>query len=166
MLCTLSSDEGPLGGPEDIDHATARFTSLGREGFQYLFASTAPEGFQDFRLVSRLHLRHRGMDYQAGAIEVRCIMHARGRCGPASPASGAVPIRLLKLLTTLRRQFLLASLSVVMRSQASSGAIAERNEEINRRRMAAGRGGPLRVTDPAALARLMAEMRDKAEQQR
>jgi hypothetical protein len=77
-----------------------------------------------------------------------------------------VPIRLLKLLTTLRRQFLLASLSVVMRSQASSGAIAERNEEINRRRMAAGRGGPLRVTDPAALARLMAEMRDKAEQQR
>ena len=46
--------------------------------------------------------------------------------------------------------------------------IAERNEEINRRRLArpGASGGPLRVTDPAALQRLMAEMRAKAEQQK
>eukprot|EP00887_Chlorella_sp_A99_P003997 scaffold11.g3997.t1 len=44
--------------------------------------------------------------------------------------------------------------------------IAERNAEINQRRIARGAGGPVRVTDPAALARLMEQMRARAEEQR
>ncbi|KAL4443834.1 hypothetical protein ABPG75_011571 [Micractinium tetrahymenae] len=53
--------------------------------------------------------------------------------------------------------------------RAGAGAIAARNEEINRRRLAAARAGasgPLRVTDPAALARLMDQMKAQADQQR
>jgi len=45
-----------------------------------------------------------------------------------------------------------------------------RNEEINKRRLAAGlnrsAGGPLKVTDPQAFARMMAEMKIKADQQK
>ena len=48
--------------------------------------------------------------------------------------------------------------------------MALRNEEVNRQRLQAGRaggaGGPLKVTDPAAFARLMAEMKAKADQQK
>ncbi|KAL4449463.1 hypothetical protein ABPG77_007107 [Micractinium sp. CCAP 211/92] len=53
--------------------------------------------------------------------------------------------------------------------RTEGGAIAERNEEVNRRRLAAARAGasgPLRVTNPAALARLMEQMKEQAEQQR
>ena len=52
--------------------------------------------------------------------------------------------------------------------RGASTDIAERNEEINRRRLArpGASGGPLRVTDPAALQRLMAEMKAKADHQR
>ncbi|GAB4822442.1 hypothetical protein N2152v2_009488 [Parachlorella kessleri] len=46
-------------------------------------------------------------------------------------------------------------------------AIAEVNAEINKRRLeTAHRGGPLRVTDPAAFAKLMEDMKRKAEEQR
>lgn len=44
-----------------------------------------------------------------------------------------------------------------------------RNEEVNRRRLQGNRGtggGPLKVTDPAAFARLMAEMKAKADEQK
>jgi curved DNA-binding protein len=51
----------------------------------------------------------------------------------------------------------------------SNNEIALRNEEINRQRLQSGRasaGGPLKVTDPAAFAALMADMKLKAEQQK
>jgi curved DNA-binding protein CbpA len=51
----------------------------------------------------------------------------------------------------------------------SNNEISLRNEEINRQRLQSGRasaGGPLKVTDPAAFAALMADMKVKAEQQK
>jgi curved DNA-binding protein len=51
----------------------------------------------------------------------------------------------------------------------SNNEIALRNEEINRQRLQSGRasaGGPLKITDPAAFAALMADMKLKAEQQK
>ena len=52
--------------------------------------------------------------------------------------------------------------------RGAPGEIAEQNEDTNSRRVArvGGVGGPLRVTDPAALRRLIEEMQDKAEAQR
>jgi hypothetical protein len=50
----------------------------------------------------------------------------------------------------------------------NSSEIALKNAEFNERRIkSSGRtSGSLKVTDPAALARLMAEMRARTEQQR
>lgn len=49
-----------------------------------------------------------------------------------------------------------------------SAEVALRNEEVNRKRMQQGTnsGGPLKVTDPAAMARLLEEMRHTADKQR
>lgn len=45
--------------------------------------------------------------------------------------------------------------------------VALRNEEINRRRLQGGRSnGPLKITDPEAFNRMMAEMKRKAEEQK
>ena len=59
--------------------------------------------------------------------------------------------------------------TTITHSRDSNNEIALRNEEINRQRLQSGRdsaGGPLRVTDPAAFAALMADMKLKAEQQK
>jgi len=49
-----------------------------------------------------------------------------------------------------------------------SAEVALRNEEVNRKRMQRGisSGGPLKVTDPVAMARLMEEMKRAAERQK
>jgi hypothetical protein len=59
---------------------------------------------------------------------------------------------------------------LALRRSAAGGEVALRNEAENRRRLAAaarpGAGAPLRVTDPAALARLLADMRAQDSAQR
>ena len=105
-----------------------------------------------------------------GAIELRCGRSPgpQRSCDTAPQAAAAcVPPPLPPASCSSTRQ---EAPSTLLPCRGAGGDIAERNEEINRRRLGreggAGGRGPLRVTDPAALARLMAEMKAKADQQR
>lgn len=114
------------------------------------------------------------MDY--GAIELRYwpAPGASGLCRirlPLPAAAGRPPsatCRYSQPSHPCKQEPPVAPLAPTRRG--SGGDIAERNEEINKRRLGRGgglgSGGPLRVTDPAALARLMAEMKAKTDQQR
>ena len=53
---------------------------------------------------------------------------------------------------------------------SGSSEVALRNEEINKRRLQGNQNrpgdGPIKITDPAAFSKLMADMKEKAEQQK